>query len=94
MRKTFIPLCKKSTDRYHFNILRIITLIYHMYIEYELYNLAENITPGFLYEHKFIIASMGKFDDHYTFIKIFRNRVSCLNKNCEKLMITYFVNKY
>ena len=33
-------LCKSSTNRYHFNILRIITFIYHMYIEYELYNLA------------------------------------------------------
>ena len=35
IRKIFIPLCKNSTNRYHLNILRIITPIYHMYIEYE-----------------------------------------------------------
>ena len=36
MKKMLIPLCKYSTDRYHFNILIIITIIYHIYIEFEL----------------------------------------------------------
>ena len=36
----FITLCKKSTGVSFLNILRIITIIYHMYIGYELYNLA------------------------------------------------------
>ena len=34
MIKIFITLCKNSTERYSSNILRIITLINHMYIEY------------------------------------------------------------
>ena len=38
--KMFIPLCKNTNDRYHFNIMRIIAIIYHIYIESELYNLA------------------------------------------------------
>ena len=45
-----------------------------MYIDYELYNLAKNKNTGFVYEHQFINATMGKWEDHYTFIKIFRNR--------------------
>ena len=40
MIKILIHLCKKSTDRYHLNILRIITIIYHIHIECELYNLS------------------------------------------------------
>ena len=35
MRKIFIPWGNKSTNRYNLNVLRIITPIYHMYIEYE-----------------------------------------------------------
>ena len=35
----FIPLCKRSPVIYYLNLLRIITLVYHMYIEYGLYNL-------------------------------------------------------
>ena len=41
LMKLFIPLCLKSPDRYYFNILRIITLFYHMYLEYEIYNLTQ-----------------------------------------------------
>ena len=40
IRKILIPLCKKSTYRYHLNILRIVSIVYHIYIECELYNLA------------------------------------------------------
>ena len=40
LRKTFIPLCLESHDRYCFNILRIITLLYHFYIQYEIYHMA------------------------------------------------------
>ena len=38
--KHFISLCKNSPNRHHLNQLSIITLIYTMYIEYALYNLA------------------------------------------------------
>ena len=47
MRKKSIPLCKNPIDRYYLNIFRIIKLIYHMSIEYELYNLAYNKTQIF-----------------------------------------------
>ena len=40
MRKIFTPLCLKLTDRYYFNILRIIAIIYQIYIGYEIYNFA------------------------------------------------------
>ena len=33
MKTILIPLCKHSSDRYHFNILIIIAIIYHIYIE-------------------------------------------------------------
>ena len=39
-RNILIPLCKNYTEIYHFNILRIITIIDHIYIECELYNMA------------------------------------------------------
>ena len=40
MKNILIPLCKNTSDRYHFfNILRIIAIVYHIYIECELYNL-------------------------------------------------------
>ena len=56
-----ISLCKNSTDRYHLNILSIIDIIYHMYIEYELYLLAYIKNPGVIYEHEFIYTTMGKW---------------------------------
>ena len=40
MGRRFIQFCKKSTERYHLYISKIITPIYHIYIEYGLYNLA------------------------------------------------------
>ena len=36
MKKLLITLCNNSTDRYHLNILIIIGIIYHLYIECEL----------------------------------------------------------
>ena len=72
MRNVFIPFCKILTNRYHLNLLMIVTLIYHIYIEYELYNLEYHENMGFLYDHQFIHGTMGKWRDHYTFIKVFR----------------------
>ena len=59
MRQIFIFLCKKSPDRYYFNLLRITALVYHMCIEYDIYNLAY-LKTGYLYESQFIEGSMGK----------------------------------
>ena len=36
----FIPSCIESHDIYYFNILRIITLLYHFYIEHEIYDMS------------------------------------------------------
>ena len=83
MREIFIPLCKKSAERYQLNILRIITLIYHMYLEYKLYNLAYNNTPGFLYEHQFINETRGKWYYNHTFTKSLGTMSDC----------TYIFNK-
>ena len=46
MRTLFIPLCHNSHDRYSYNILIIITLLYHLYIQYEMYNLKYNKGEG------------------------------------------------
>ena len=45
-----------------------------MYIEYELYNLELNKTPGFLYEHQIISAIIVKWYGHYTIIKYLETR--------------------
>ena len=39
LRKMVIPSCKHSSDRYNFNILGVIVIVYQVYIERELYNL-------------------------------------------------------
>ena len=70
MRKIFILLCKNLTDKYHLNISRIITLIYHIFIEYESYNLAYNKTLGPFYEHQFVCTTKGMWDILYTFTRI------------------------
>ena len=40
LRTLLIPLCLDSHDRSYFNILRMITILYHMYIEHETYQMA------------------------------------------------------
>ena len=40
LRKLFIPLCLESHDRYYFNVLIMITLFYHFYVEHEIYAMA------------------------------------------------------
>ena len=72
MRRIFIPLCLKAPVRYSFNILMIIALLYHRYIEYEIYNLAYN-TKKILYESLFKYGKMDKWDDVVTFLEIIRN---------------------
>ena len=37
LRDALVPFCIESHDIYYFNILRIITLLYHLYIEHEIY---------------------------------------------------------
>ena len=75
----FIYLCKNSTNRYHLYLFMIITHIYHLYIEYELYNLAYKMNTCFIYEHQLIHGKIGKWDDHYKFMKVFRGRGNVLD---------------
>ena len=42
LRKLLIPLCSESHDRYYFNILRVIVLLYHLYIDHEIYEMSYN----------------------------------------------------
>ena len=72
MRKKFILLCKISHDRYYFNILSIITLFYHFYIEYEIYKLAYSKNKGYLNDSLFILGTMGNWGDYHKFLKIIR----------------------
>ena len=71
MRNIFILLCKKSPDRHYFNLSIIITLVYHMYIEHELHNLAYK-KNGFLYESQFIQGTIREWYEHDTLVKYFR----------------------
>ena len=62
MRSLLITLCLESPVRYYFNLLRIIRMLYNMYIEYEKYYLAYN-TQKILYGSLFMDGKMGKWYD-------------------------------
>ena len=62
MRSILIPLCLESPVRYYFNLLRIIIMLYNMYIEYEKYYSAYN-TQKILYGSLFMDGKMGKWYD-------------------------------
>ena len=71
MRKMLILLCKIFTDRYHLNILRIIAIIYHIYIGCELYNLAYGNKMGGVYEQELVRSKKGKWKDRDYFTRDF-----------------------
>ena len=52
-KKQLIPLCKNTIERYHFNILIIINIIYHIYIESELYQLEYGRAQNFHLQEDF-----------------------------------------
>ena len=54
LRKLFIPLCLESYYVYYFNILRMINLFYHLYVEHEIYAIEYNKKGNHTYEHPFI----------------------------------------
>ena len=39
-KEIMMPLCKNTSEIYHINILIVINIIYHIYIEIKLYQLA------------------------------------------------------
>ena len=69
----FIPLCFKSHDRYCFILLRTITLLYHLYNDYEIYHMAYNRTINRLTGNMFIKGTIIKWHDDDTFRKIKNN---------------------
>ena len=72
--ENFHSLLSQATDIYSFNILIIITLLYHMYIEYEIYNFSYNKRKIILNKNLFIKGTMDKWDDDVTPLKIVRRR--------------------
>ena len=60
MKKLLITLCKNSNDRYHLNILIIIAIIYHIYIDCELYNLAYGNSQILIHEQELLKLKNGK----------------------------------
>ena len=69
----FISLCIKSLDRDSFNILGIVTLLYQMYIDYEIFNLAYNTSKNILYNRQFVNRKMGKWDGKFSLLEILRS---------------------
>ena len=54
LRKLSIILCIEYHEKYYFNILNMIILLYHMYIENEIYHTASNKVRYLLNDHLFI----------------------------------------
>ena len=69
----FIPLCFKSHDRCFFIKLRMITLLYHLYIENKIYHMEYNKIRYCLNENIFVEGTMSKWDDYITLLKILRD---------------------
>ena len=40
----FITLCLELHDRYYFNVLRMITIFYHLYVDHTLYDLKQKVS--------------------------------------------------
>ena len=57
-----------------FHILRIITLLYHMYIEHEIYHMAYKKLQNRLNEYQFIEWNIGKWDGFITLCENIKNK--------------------
>ena len=62
-----VPLCLESHDIYYFNILRMITLLYNLYIEHEIYDISYHKRRNFLNANLFIENIMSQWNDSITF---------------------------
>ena len=67
LRNFFIPLCIDSHTIYCFNILRIIKILYHFYIEHDIYDISYNKNINRLYKNIFIEDKINKWNDFITF---------------------------
>ena len=63
LRTLFIPLCLKSHDRNYLNILRMITILNHLYVEHEIYAVAYNKKRNRPNDHLFLQNTISKWDD-------------------------------
>ena len=70
LRRLLIPLFLDLHDRYYFNILRMITLFYHLYIEHKIYAMEYLKNISILHDTLFIQNKMSKWDDDSTWEKI------------------------
>ena len=52
----------------------MITLLYNMYIEHEIYNMAYNKVQNIINDYKFIERNISKWDDSITVSEILRNK--------------------
>ena len=66
LRNIFIPLYLDLHDRF-FNILRIITLLYHLYNKHEIYDMSLNKKRNCLYDNLFIKGKISVWDDFIIF---------------------------
>ena len=70
LRTLFITLCFKSHNKYCFNILIIIALLHHLYIDYEIYHMTYKKQRNHLTENIYIEVTISKCCDGDTFVKI------------------------
>ena len=63
LRDVLVPLCLDSHVRYYLNILRIIILLYNLYIEHEIYYMPYHKIRNCLNVNIFIENSMSKWND-------------------------------
>ena len=73
LRTLFVNFFLESHGRYYFNILRMITILYNLYIDYEIYHMAYNKKINRLNENLFLEETMSKWDVYITFSGILSN---------------------
>ena len=67
LRRIFINLCLESHGRYYFNILKMITLLYNLHIEHEIYDMLYNKKINHFNDRLFIQNTISKWDYFITF---------------------------
>ena len=72
LRKIFIPLCLESHGGYYFNILRMITIFYNLYVEHEIYSMANKKERSILHYSLLIQNTTSKCDYDGTWGELLR----------------------
>ena len=66
LRRLLIPLFLDLHDRYYLNILRMITLFYHLYIDHERYSMEYFKNVSIFHDTLFIRNTRSKWYDDIT----------------------------